>query len=305
MAKNVKELKKGVLKHYQLYFFVLPALVYYAIFHYAPIYGIQIAFKEFYAGLGIMKSPWVGLKYFEYFFNSPYFFVLMRNTIGISLYSLIAGFPLPILLALMLNEVENEFFKKTVQNITYIPHFISTVALVGMIFIFLSPKNGIVNTFIELLGGQAINFMAEDTMFKHIYVWSGIWQSIGWSSIIYLAALTNIDVQLYEAATIDGATKFQKIIHINIPYIMPTMVIMLILNAGKIMDVGFEKIFLMQNPINMETSDVISTYVYRIGLQSANFSFSAAVGLFNSVVNCILLVIVNLFSRRFSETSLW
>lgn len=300
--RNMLKKMKG---NYQLYLFILPAFLYFIIFHYASMYGIQIAFKNYIAVKGIWGSPWVGLKHLNNFFQSYYFWVLIKNTVGIALYSLVAGFPIPILLALALNEVRNNRFKKLVQNVTYAPHFISTVVMVGMIIAFLSPSSGVVNEVIKALGGEAVPFMQKPGMFKSIYVWTGVWQGMGWGSIIYLAALAGIDPQLHEAAIVDGATRLQRIWHINIPGIMPTMVIMLIMHAGGIMSVGFEKVFLMQNPLNMERSDVISTYVYRMGLLNAQYSFSSAVGLFNSVINFILLVTVNSIARRINETSLW
>lgn len=294
-----------ILNHYQLYLFILPALIYVVIFSYGPMYGVQIAFKDFSAGKGIWGSPWVGFKHFLTFFQSHYFFRLLKNTAGISLYAILAGFPLPIIFALMLNEVENIWYKKIVQTVSYVPHFISTVVMVGMIFIFLNPSYGMVNKLIENVGFESISFMTEAKLFKSIYVWSGIWQSIGWSSIIYFAVLSNVDPQLHEAAIIDGASKLQRIWYINIPVLLPTMAILFILSSGSILSVGFEKIFLMQNLLNMETSDVISTYVYRVGLVDARFSFSSAVGLFNSVINCFILIFVNSFSKRISSYGLW
>ena len=296
---------KKILRNYELYIFILPALLYFLIFHYGPMYGVQIAFKNFVPTKGIWGSPWVGLKHFNNFFDSYYFGLLLKNTLGISIYSLVAGFPIPIILALMLNEVQNVRFKKLVQNITYAPHFISTVVMAGMLVAFLSPSNGIVNEVIKLFGGEPISFLTNTSMFKDIYVWSGVWQGTGWGSIIYLATLSGIDQQLHEAAIVDGATRLQRIWYINIPGITPTMIIMLIMNCGHIMNVGFEKIFLLQNPLNMEASDVISTYVYRVGLINAQYSFSAAVDLFNSVINFALLITVNTISKRVSETSLW
>lgn len=269
------------------------------------MYGIQIAFKDFIATKGIWGSPWIGSEHFERFFNSYYFWRLIKNTLGIGLYSLALGFPIPILLALLMNEVRAERFKKFVQTITYAPHFLSTVVVVGMMMIFLSPRYGIINHFIEMFGGKPINFLAEPSWFKSLYVLSDVWQTMGWSSIIYLAALAGIDNQLHEAARVDGATRLQRIWHINIPGIMPTIIILLILNIGSIMGVGFEKVLLMQNNLNMESSDIIATYVYRMGIQNAEYSFSAAIGLFNSVINFVLLVSVNFISRRVSQTSLW
>lgn len=299
------QIKKKILSNWELYLFILPSLLYFIIFHYAPMYGVQIAFKDFIATKGIWGSSWVGMEHFERFFNSYYFWTLIKNTVGISLYSLAVGFPIPIILALMLNEVKDGLFKRTVQTVTYAPHFISTVVMVGMLLAFLSPSTGIINNLIKALGGQPVAFMQEPKWFKTIYVFSGAWQGAGWGSIIYLAALAGIDPQLHEAAIMDGANRIQRIWHINIPGILPTMIILLILNTGSIMSVGFEKVFLMQNPLNMETSDVISTYVYRSGLIQAQYSFSAAVGLFNSIINFALLILVNTIARHVSETSLW
>jgi putative aldouronate transport system permease protein len=300
-----KKVIKKMLQNYELYLFILPALIYFITFHYAPMYGIIIAFKNYIPTKGFWGSPWAGFRHFTNFFNSYYFWLLLKNTVGIAFYSLIAGFPIPIILALALNEVQNKHFKKIVQNVTYAPHFISTVVMVGMLISFLSPSSGVVNQFIQFLGFEPINFLGKENMFKDIYVWSGIWQGMGWGSIVYLGALSGIDPQLHEAGIVDGATRFQRIIHINIPSIMPTMVILLILNLGSIMNVGFEKIFLMQNPLVMDASEVISTYVYRMGLQKAQYSFSAAVGLFNSLINFTLLITVNSIAKKLNETSLW
>ena len=269
------------------------------------MYGIQIAFKDFIATKGIWGSPWIGFEHFERFFNGFNFWRLIWNTFTIGLYSLAVGFPIPIILALLLNEVRSEKFRRFVQTITYAPHFLSVVVIVGMMMIFLSPRYGIINQLITLFGGDPINFLAEPSWFKTLYVFSDVWQTMGWSSIIYLAALAGIDSQQHEAARVDGATRLQRIWHINIPGIMPTIIILLILNIGSVMSVGFEKVFLMQNNLNMESSDIIATYVYRMGIQNAEYSFSAAVGLFNSVINFVLLVSVNYISRRVSETSLW
>ncbi|MCQ6561137.1 ABC transporter permease [Paenibacillus mendelii] len=292
-------------KNWDLYLLIVPVIAYYIIFHYIPMYGVQIAFKDFIASQGITGSPWVGLKHFERFFDSYYFWRLIKNTLGIGLYELAVGFPIPILLALMINEVRSERFKKTVQTVTYAPHFLSVVVLVGMLMMFLSPQHGIVNLIIRLFGGDPVSFMTEPGWFKTLYVFSGVWQQMGWSSIIYLAALTGIDPQLHEAAKVDGASRLHRIWHINIPGITPTIVILLILNIGSILGVGFEKVFLMQNNLNMESSDVISTYVYRSGIVGAQYSFSAAVGLFNAIINFGMLVIVNFIARKVGQTSLW
>jgi putative aldouronate transport system permease protein len=275
------------------------------IFSYGPMFGVQIAFKEFRARDGIWGSPWIGFTHFQNFFNSYQFQRVVTNTLGISLYGLIAGFPIPIILAILVNESLHPRFKKGVQLVTFAPHFISTVVMTNMILMFLSVYGGPVNNFIAAMGGERVDFMARPQFFKSIYVWSGIWQGMGYSSVIYIAALSGIDPALYEAATIDGASKFQKILYIDLPGIAPTIVILLILNSGHIMSVGYEKILLMQNGLNMAASDVISTYVYRMGLENAQYSFSAAVGLFNSVVNALLLVLVNQAARKLGETSLW
>lgn len=297
-----------VRRNYELYLFLLPAFLAILIFHYGPMYGLLMAFQDFSLTKGIWGSPWAshyGFGNFIAFVTGFNFWQLIRNTVTISLYSLLAGFPMPIILALMLNEVRNVRFKKIVQNVTYAPHFISTVVMVGMIITFLSPSIGIVNKLIEALGGHAIPFMQKPEYFRHIYVWSGIWQHTGYSSIIYLAALSNIDPELHEAARVDGASRLQRIRHINIPGILPTMVTLLILNSGAIMNVGFEKIFLMQNSLNLSVSQVISTYVYTLGILGRQFSLPSAIGMFNSVVNLILLVIVNSIARKVGSTSLW
>ncbi len=294
-----------VKRHWELYLLVLLPVLYLLVFKYIPMIGVQIAFKDFNVIKGIWGSQFVGLKHFHEFFASPNFWLLIKNTIGISFYSLIAGFPVPIVLALALNEVRTGFFKRSVQMITYAPHFISTVVMVSIIILMLSPHVGIVDHFFSLLGMPMTNFLGIPEFFKSIYVWSGIWQEMGYASIIYIAALAGVDPSLYEAARIDGASRWKKIIHIDLPSLIPITVIMLILSLGSVMGVGFEKIYLMQNPLNASSSEVISTYVYKVGLLGANFSFSAAVGLFNSVINLILLLTVNFFARKVSETSLW
>ena len=244
-------------------------------------------------------------KVFQIFFDSPNFSVLIKNTLGLSLYGFIVGFICPIILALALNEVANARFKKLVQTVTYAPFFISTVIMVSIIILFLSPNAGLVNNILGLFGMDAVNFMGKPSFFKSIYVWSDVWQTTGYSAIIYLAALAGIDTELYEAAKIDGATRLQKIINIDIPGIMPIIIVLLILNIGNIMSLGFEKIYLMQNDLNTSSSEVIATYVYKVGLLGANFSFAAAVGLFNSIVNLILIISANSISKRFSSSSLW
>ncbi|MFD7522852.1 ABC transporter permease [Paenibacillus chitinolyticus] len=300
-----KPVWKRMVLNWELYVFIAPAFLYFLIFHYGPMYGILIAFKNFIPTKGIWGSPWVGFDHFVHFFESYYFWDLLWNTLSISLYDLAVGFPIPILLALAFNEVRDGFFKRMVQTVTYAPHFISVVVMAGMIITFLSPSTGILVHLIEKLGFEAPQVLTDPNWFKTMYVFSGVWQSAGWGTIIYLAALSGVDPQLHEAAIIDGASRFQRIRHINIPTIVPTMTILLILNMGSLFGVGFEKILLLQNPLNMEASDVISTFVYRSGLVNAQYSFSAAVGLFNSVVSAVLLVTVNQIVRRTSENSLW
>ncbi|MBR5547590.1 MAG: sugar ABC transporter permease [Clostridia bacterium] len=286
---------------------LIPVVAFFAIFCYGPMYGITLAFKDYKVLKGIMNSPWCDpwFKYFQQFFESPYFSRVLGNTVYLSLLSLVLGFPMPILLALSLNEVKSIKYKKFVQNVTYAPHFLSILVLVGIIKSFTNSDYGIVNLIIKRMGGEPYNWMQKASLFRGLYVGSGIWQNVGWDSIIYIAALAGIDPALHEAAMIDGANRVQRVWHINIPGIMPTMVILLILNSGHIMNVGFEKVFLMQNDLNLSVSDVISTYSYRIGLESAQYSLSTAISLFNSLVNCFLLVIVNTISRKVSETSLW
>ncbi len=312
MAKNKGEeiinskssLKKRIWKHLPYYIMMLPAVAYVAIFCYVPMYGIQIAFKNYKPVWGFQGSPWVGLKHFESFVTGPNFWMLLKNTLAISIYSLLAGFPIPIILALMLNEVILKI-RKPVQTILYAPHFISTVVMVGILNLILSPSMGIINNIIEVLGGNRIYFTIKPEAFRHIYVWSGIWQGMGWSSVIYVAALSNVDENLHEAAKIDGASLLQRIRYINIPTILPTIMILLIMRIGSLVSVGYEKIYLMQNSLNLETSEVISTFVYKRGILNTNYSFSTAVGLFNNLVNVILLLIANFISGKLSESSLF
>ena len=294
-------------KNYQLYLILLLPLLYFVIFHYVPMYGAQIAFRRFLAVEGILGSPWVGLDFFVKFFQSYQFGRVVGNTVGISVYTLLAGFPVPILLALMLNNSSMPRFRKTVQMVTYAPHFISTVVLVGLILQFLSSRFGAINQLIKALGMEPVLFMGEPAFFKSIYVWSGVWQNAGWGTIIYLAALAGIDPTLHEAAIVDGASKLQRTVHIDVPGILPTAIIILILNMGQLMNVGFEKVFLMQNALNLQASEIIQTYVYKIGIAASlpNYSYGAAIGLFNSVINFVLIVIVNSIARRVGDTSLW
>lgn len=306
-ARKSFNFQKWLEKNWQLTAMIFLPFCFVILFYYAPMYGIQIAFKDYKAVDGIWGSQWVGLKHFTKFFNSYQFTRVIRNTVFLSIYSLIAGFPVPILLALALNCCKNLKFKKTVQMVTYAPHFISVVVLIGMVIQVLSPKYGIINNAIKALGGEEILFMAEGKYFRSIYVWSGIWQSMGFSAIIYISALSSIDPTLHEAAIVDGASRFKRIIHIDIPGIVPTIVILLILSAGSLMNVGFEKVLLLQNPTNTEYSEVISTLIYKQGLASAipQYSYSTAIGIFNSIINFLLLVMVNTIAKRLGETSLW
>lgn len=292
-------------RHWQLYILILPALIYFLVFCYAPMYGIQLAFKDYNALLGITKSPWVGFDHFIRFFRSYQFEKLLKNTISLSLWQLILGFPIPVILALSLNYARNAKFKRFVQTITYAPHFISIVVLVGMLNIFFAIKGGIVNQIITAFGGEAILFMGKEKYFQPLFVGSGIWQNMGWNAIIYLATLSGVSPELHEAAVMDGASKIKRVLHIDIPSILPTIIIMLILNFGQLMGIGFEKAYLMQNSLNMGKSEIIATYVYKIGLIDAQYGFATAVGLFNSIINFILLIVVNKISSKVSETSLW
>jgi putative aldouronate transport system permease protein len=284
---------------------MVPALLYFFVFRYIPMANAVIAFKNYNVVAGIWGSPWVGFRHFELFFNNPVFWDLLRNTIVLSVYALIVGFPIPILLAICLNEVRNGFFKQTVQMVTYAPYFISTVVMVSMIMLLLSPRLGVINLGLQALGLSSVNFLGRPDLFSSIYVWSGVWQNSGYAAIIYLAALSGVDPMLYEAARVDGASRIQKIFNIDLPGIMPVAVILLILNVGSLLAIGFEKVYLLQNPLNLSSSEIIATYVYKIGLLNANFSFATAVGLFNSVINMILLVAVNTYVKRVSEMSLW
>ncbi|WP_284644825.1 ABC transporter permease [Paenibacillus silviterrae] len=308
IAQDAKQTKMGLLldirKNKMLYLMLLPVLLYYIVFHYGPMYGAMIAFKDFSPRLGILGSEWVGFEHFKTFFTGAYFWRTIKNTILISLYELIFGFPAPILLALLLNELKNSLFKRTVQTVTYMPHFISLVVICGIVKDFTSSE-GIINDLVAWIGGERATFLLDPDLFRPIYVSSGIWQHIGWGTIIYLAALTGIDPEQYEAARMDGAGRWKQLLHVTIPGIMPTIVILLILEMGRMMNVGFEKIILLYNPSTYETADVVSSYVYRVGLQDFNYSFSSAVGLFNSAVNFTLLVFSNWLSRRLNDTSLW
>lgn len=288
-----------------LYLFVLPGLVFYVLFKYYPIYGSQIAFRDYSPFLGFWGSPWVGFKNFERFFNSPSFWKIIHNTLTINLANLAFAFPFPILLAVMLNQLPNGFFKKAVQTVTYAPYFISTVVMVGMLYTMLSPFSGVINAAIKALGGEAVYFMAERGMYVPIYVISGIWQSCGWNAVVYIAALSSVSAELHEAAIVDGAGRLKRIWHIDLPCILPTIVTMLILSAGQLLSIGFEKSYLLQNSINLDVSEVLSTYTYKRGLIGGDFSYASAIEMFQAAVNFLILILVNGVSRKINETSLW
>nr|WP_223869289.1 ABC transporter permease subunit [Paenibacillus sabuli] len=283
---------------------LLPVLVYYIIFQYGPMYGLQIAFKNYIPSKGFTGSPWVGFDHFVAFFNSFYFWRLLGNTLLLSFYSLLFFFPAGIVLALLLNEIGNPRFKRTIQTITYMPHFISLVVIVGMMVDFLS-TNGLINNLLGQIGIGPVPFMRDPGWFRTLFIGSDLWQNIGWSSIIFLAAISNIDPALYEASRIDGASRFRQAMHITFPGILPTVTILLILFIGRFMTVGAEKILLMYNPVTYETADVIQTYVYRKGILQADFSYSAAIGLFNAMISFTLLVLANAIARRLGESRLW
>ncbi|GAB2532177.1 ABC transporter permease [Gracilibacillus alcaliphilus] len=295
-----KKLKKSA----PLYVLLLPSIILLICFFYIPLYGIVIAFKDYSPALGFWGSPWVGFKHFIQFFNSYQFDLTIKNTLTIGLYSILVGFPLPIALAILCNQIRVGMFKKVFQVTTYLPHFISTMVMCGMILIFLSPSNGLFANLLSLIGVEMPNILSNPSAFSSIYVWSDVWQHVGWDSIIFLAALSAINPTYYEAATMDGAGKLQKILHIDLPLLLPTAMILLILRAGNVLSVGFEKVLLLQNPLNLAGSEVISTYVYKVGLQNFEYSLSTAIGLFNSVVNVIILLLVNWISKRLTKTSL-
>lgn len=298
--------KQEMCENWELYLFVLPAVAMIILFNYLPMYGIQIAFKNFRPVKGIWGSDWVGMKWFNRFFASAQFGSLLYNTLILNFYSLLVSFPMPILLALLFNQFRNQQIKKTLQTVSYAPHFISTVVMVGMLTIFLSPTSGLYGNICRLLGKTPGNPMGTASLFRDIYVWSDVWQHTGWDSIIYIAALSSIDPQLYDAATVDGANRYQKILHIEIPALLTTASILLVMRVGSLMSVGFEKAYLMQNGLNISTSEVISTYVYKMGLTGTpQYSYASAVGLFNTIINLVLLTLCNTVTRRLNGSSLW
>ena len=301
-GRVVRQLKNA-LTHWQLYILILPAIIYVAIFNYGPMYGVQIAFRDFRPTLGIWGSEWVGLTHFRRFVTFPDFWPLLRNTLRITLYQL-ALYPLPIMLAILFNEMRHQKFKRVVQMVTYAPYFLSVVILVSLVRLFFG-TDGPINTMLEALGLSRVMFMQSADIFPHLFVWTGVWANIGWGSIIFMAALAGVSPELIEAATIDGASRIKVIWHIHIPAIMPAIIITFILNVGGILALGFERVFLMQTPLNFATSRVIATYVYEIGILGAQWSFSASIGLFNNIVNIIMLFIVNYVARRVSDIGLW
>lgn len=294
-----------ILKRKQLYIMLIPFLLYYIFFLYRPLIGLQIAFKDYSLFKGMAESEWIGFDHFIEFFSGPYFFRLLKNTFLINLYGLIIGFPIPIILALMLNELKNLRLKKFVQTATYLPHFISAVVVAGIVTNLLAPGSGLFNVIIEKLGGEKIYFLTKPEYFRSIFTGMNIWKSSGYGAIVYMAALSGVDVNLYEAARIDGASKWKQLINVTIPAIMPTIIIMLILRLGAMLSVGFESIILLYQPSTYKTADVISSYVYRVGLTDSRYDFATAIGIFNSLVSLVLIWLSNMFSRRFSETSLW
>lgn len=303
--QNINRIFRKVKRNKELYLLVLPVLLYYILFHYKPMYGLIIAFMDYSPRRGIAGSEWVGLEHFKNFFQSIYFVRLLKNTLRISLTTLVFGFPAPIILALMMNELRNKYFSRLTQTITYMPHFISTVVICSMIREFVKSDGFITQLLVDFFNYNGKNLLSSSDNFVPIYVLSDIWQGVGWGSIVYLAALTAVDMELYEAAQIDGAGRWKQTLHVTLPCILPTIIIMLIMRLGQVMSVGYEKIILLYNEGIYETADVISTYVYRMGLVDRQYSFSAAVGLFNSVINFALVIFANRLSKKVSDTSLW
>lgn len=302
---GLRGLKKSLRHHWQLYLLIVVPLVYFVVFKYIPMSNAVLAFKNYNVVAGIWGSEWVGWKNFEMFFQNPVFWTLVNNTFLLSFYTVLASFPIAIILALALNEVRQGLFKRTVQMVTYAPYFISTVVVVSMTILVLAPRLGIVNRGLGFFGIDAIDFLGDPSYFRHIYVWSEIWQTAGYSAVIYLAALSAIDPALHEAAKMDGAGRLRRILHVDLPGIMPTAMVILVLGVGNIMAIGFEKAFLLQNPLNLSQSEIIATYVYKTGLLNADFSLATAVGLFNSVINLLLLLFVNAVAKRLTGNGLW
>lgn len=301
----MKRRLKLMRRHWQFYLLIAFPLIYIIIFCYVPMPGILMAFERYSPSKGLLGSEWVGMQNFKQFFASPSSGRIIWNTLRIGLYSLIAGFPIPIILAIAVNEVANRRFKKTVQMVTYAPYFISTVVLVGILSQITDPRLGILNTIIQFFGGEAVNFMGDPDMFDHLYVWSGIWQGVGYNSVIYIAALAGVSKELQEAAVVDGASRWKRIWHVDLPSIRPQIVILLIFNVGNILNIGYEKIYLMQNDLNIQKSEIISTFVYKVGLVNADYGFSTAIGLFNALISIVLIAIANMIAKKTAETSIW
>ena len=304
-GKGWRAAKRSLRRHWQLYILILAPLVYFIVFKYVPMANAIIAFKDYNVVDGVWGSPWAGFDHFERFFSNPIFWTLLGNTFILSAYVVLASFPFPIILALALNEVRLRFFKRTVQMVTYAPYFISTVVIISMTLLFLSPRLGLVSDVTSFFGLGVIDFLGDPDFFRHIYVATDIWQTMGYSAVIYMAALSSIDTSLYEAARVDGASRLQKIWHVDLPGIMPTAITILILGVGNVMAIGFEKAFLLQNSLNLSTSEIIPTYVYKVGLLNADFSQAAAIGLFNGLINLVLLLGVNSLAKRLTGTGLW
>ena len=304
-SPRANRLAKALFQDRYLWLLAVPAVVYYILFHYLPMYGLLIAFKDFSPFLGILRSPWVGFVWFEQFFTSIHFVRTVRNTLLLNFYGFFFNFTVPIIFALLLNEVHNSLFRRWVQTISYIPHFVSIVVVVGLINAMFNTENGLVNTVMARLGMETVPFLILPGWFRPLYIGSDIWQHFGWRAIIYLAALTAIDQEQYDAAWVDGANRWQQLRFITLPGIAPTIIILMILYVGQMMSVGFEKILLMYGPGTYETADVIATFVYRRGIAGGDYSFAAAAGLFNSVINLGLILFVNRLSRQFTGTSLW
>lgn len=304
--KRSSQLFREKLKHNaSLYLLLAPATILLILFAYVPMYGLLMAFKDYSPALGVWGSPWVGFKYFVQYFNSYQFWPTILNTLKIAVYSILFGFTLPIALALICNQIRVKVFKKFFQVTTYLPHFISTMVMCGMILLFLSPSSGLIANFLHIFNINMPDVIGNPKAFASVYVWSDVWQHVGWNSIIYLAALSAIDPTYYEAATMDGASRWQQMIKIDLPLLIPTMMIMLILTVGQLLNIGFEKVFLLQNPLNLSGSEIISTYVYKIGLQSFQYSYSTAINLFQTVINLVVLFTVNFLSRRLTKTGLF
>lgn len=301
MTQKMKNVMK---KYWVLYLMLVPAVVYIFIFNYVPMYGVTIAFKDFQASKGILGSSWVGFEHFERVFSSPDFLTILQNTLILSFYQLAMTFPIPIILALAIHSCASKKIGRIVQNITYAPYFISIVVLVGMMYIMFAPR-GVFNVLLTMMGFESRLFMGDPSCFRHMFVWSNVWQTTGWNSIIYIAALSGVNQELHEAAIVDGASKLKRVLKIDLPMIIPTAAIILTLNVGNVMSLGFEKAYLMQNDLNMNVSEILSTYVYKKGLLDIDYSYSAAVGLFNNVINLILLVTVNQFAKKITKSSLW